>query len=412
MSSDTPSTSKIVSTALVLTGYMVGAGILALPVNLGPSGFLPALGGALAVWAVMTTTGLVLSRQPFLMENKDADMPSLFEYVLGRTGKWISVAANLLILYGLLTAYLAGVATVAVDSFHIALPEWAVILIYFCIITLLASLGDAVLQRGNAILMVLMWALFAALLVLVVPHFEGVDLGAAEMPFFISGLPILVVAFNFHNVVPSLCHGLNHDRKAITQAILLGSGIGFVMTASWAVAVFLTLPVSAPDGVDLIHAFASGQPATVPLNHLIHSRVFVNVSIAFSVVAMSTSYIGTGAGLLSFVRDVIGEKMRKPLIIWLVTFMPPLLVGVLYPNGFLSALNVVGGLGIGTLFGILPGIMLIKQSEPGSRKRMLGWFIVAFFTVVLLVECGHELGMLKISPDVQYWSHHSYDFGK
>jgi len=410
MSAQTPPASKIVSTALVLTGYMVGAGILALPVNLGPSGFIPALCGAVAVWFVMTCTGLIISRQPFLVQNDNADMPSLFESVLGKAGKWFSVAANLLILYGLLTAYLAGVSTVAVESFHVPLPGWGVLIIYFCIITLLTSLGDAILRRGNAILMVAMWALFALLLVLVVPHFEGVDLGGMDMSFFTSGLPILVVAFNFHNVVPTLCHSLNNDRASINKAIWLGSGIGFLMTASWTVAVLLTLPVESSTGVDIIHAFNAGLPATVPLNRLIHSKVFVNVSIAFSVVAMSTSYMGTGAGLMNFIRDVAGDRVRNRFVVWLLSFMPPLLVGVLYPNGFLGALNVVGGLGIGTLFGILPGVLLIKQGAPGSRRRLLGWLIVAFFTVVLLVECGQELGMLKISPDVEYWSQHSYNF--
>ena len=62
------------------------------------------------------------------------------------------------------------------------------------------------LRRGNAVLMVAMWVLFAMLLVLVVPHFEGVDLKATDMSFFTSGLPILVVAFNFHNVVPILSY--------------------------------------------------------------------------------------------------------------------------------------------------------------------------------------------------------------
>jgi len=410
--SASPPRAKIVSTALVLTGYMVGAGILALPVNLGPSGFIPALIGAVAVWFVMTCTGLIISRQPFLTQHENADMPSLFEAVLGKAGKWFSVAANMLILYGLLTAYLAGVSTVAVESYHIPLPEWGVLIIYFCVITLLTSLGDAVLRRGNAVLMVAMWVLFAMLLVLVVPHFEGVDLKATDMSFFTSGLPILVVAFNFHNVVPILCHALDNDRKAINQAMWLGSGIGFVMTLSWTVAVLLTLPVEAASGVDIIHAFNAGQPATVPLNKLIHSPLFVNVSIAFSVVAMSTSYMGTGAGLMSFIRDVAGDRLRSRCAVWLLTFMPPLVVGALYPNGFLAALNVVGGLGIGTLFGILPGVMLIKQGERGSLKRLLGWAVVAFFVVVLVVELGQEMGMLKISPDVEYWSHHSHNFAE
>lgn len=401
-----PSTAKVLTSALVVTGIQVGAGILALPINIGPAGLIPAIAGALAVWGVMTFNGLVLSRQPFLRENSDADLPTLFEALLGKGGKWVSVAANLIILYGLLVAYLAGVSSVVANSYHVDLPQWVLLLIYFCIATLLASLGDAVLRRGNAILMATMWLLFGALLVLVIPHFEGVNPRAADWRFFTSGLPILLVAFNFHNLIPTLCRTLNHDQKAISKAIWLGSGIGMFMTMLWTVAVILTLPMESANGVDIISAFKAGVPATVPLNNLIRSPLFVDASIAFSVVAMTTSYMGTGVSLTSFLRDVAGERVASPVFLWLLAFMPPLLVGVIYPDIFLKALNIVGGFGIGTLFGVLPGILLVRQPGAGPRTRLAGYGIIVFFLCILFVEFEQEAGLLRISPDVEYWSQH------
>ena len=403
-----PSTGRMVTTALIVTGNMVGAGILALPVNLGPSGFLPAVLGALAMWAVMTSTGLIIARQPFLRENRNADLPTFFEAVLGPCGKWLSVAANLVILYGLLTAYLAGVASVAASSCDIGIPTWGWLLVYFCAATLLASFGSAVLRRSNAVLMTAMWLLFGALLVLVVPHFRRADLAAGDLTFFTSGLPILVTAFNFHNVVPTMCRTLNHDRRAITKAIWLGSGIGAFMTLLWTVAVMVTLPMEAADGVSIIAAFKAGVPATVPLNQLIRSPLFVDASIGFAVVAMTTSYMATGVALTAFLKDVAGRRVRSRAAIWLMTFLPPVGIGVLYPDIFLKALNVVGGFGVGTLFGILPGVLLVRQGAPGSRTRRLGWLLVGVFVCVLLVELAQETGLLQISPDVEYWSAHRF----
>ena len=40
------------------------------------------------------------------------DYPSLYEN-LGKAGKWVAIAANLIILYGLLTAYFTGGAAIA-----------------------------------------------------------------------------------------------------------------------------------------------------------------------------------------------------------------------------------------------------------------------------------------------------------
>lgn len=403
-----PSAAKTITTALIITGNMVGAGILALPINLGPAGLLPAIFGAMAVWAVMTCTGLIIARQPFLAENRDADLPTFFQAVLGPSGKWLSVVANLVILYGLLTAYLAGVSSVAANSFDVNIPKWGMLLIYFGIATLLASFGEAVLRRGNALLMTIMWLLFGALLIMVIPHFKGGDTEAGDLVFFTSGLPILVAAFNFHNVVPTLCRVLDHDRKSITRAIWLGSGIGAAMTLLWTVAVILTLPMESADSISIIAAFKAGSPATVPLNELIGSPLFVDASIAFAVVAMTTSYMATGVALLSFLRDVVGRRVRGRAPIWMMAFLPPVIIGVVFPNIFLMALNIVGGLGVGTLFGLLPGLLLVRQGECGSRKRMLGWGLIVFFGIVLIVELGQEFGLLHIRPNVEYWSHHIF----
>ena len=259
--------------------------------------------------------------------------------------------------------------------------------------------------------MAVMWVLFGTLMVLVIPHFRGVDMGATDMEFLSSGIPVLLVAFIFHNMVPSVCRSLDNNRRAIDKAIWIGSSIAFVMTLAWTVAVLLTLPVESHSGADLISSLKAGQPATIPLDKLIRSPLFVNVSIVFSVVAMSTSYLGVGASLLGFVRDVVGTRVPSRTGIWLLAFMPPLLVGEFYPDVFLRALNVVGGLGTATLFGILPGgHAVVSQGEPGSRKRLFGWFIVVLFSCILAVELGQELGLLKISPDVEYWSRHSYGF--
>lgn len=64
-------------------------------------------------------------------------------------------------------------------------------------------------------------------------------------------------------------------------------------------------------------------------------------------------------------------------------------------------------MGVGTLFGILPGMLLIKQGASGSWTKKAGYGIVAFFLIVLIVEVLQEMGILHISPDVEYWTAHT-----
>lgn len=402
-----PTSLTIFTTAIIITGNMIGAGILALPINLGPAGLLPSVIGALAVWAIMTYCALIIARQPYLAENENADLPTFFEVVLGKTGKYVSVGANLVIFYGLLTAYLAGVITVIMDNFHPAVPQWVILCAYFAVVTGLASMGDFFLRKGNTYLILTMWTLFVIMLVLIVPHMHKGDPMAMRWEFFASGLPILVVAFNFHNMVPTICRFLDHDRKAVTTAIWLGSGFGMVMTVIWTVAVMAALPMESTNGVNIISAFKLNQPATIPLSEMIQSSLFGQAALGFAVVAMSTAYIATAVALISFLKDLAsGHKVNK-LFAWMAAFMPPLIVSIFFPNIFLEALNIVGGVGIGTLFGILPGLLLVKQGAPGSMARKIGYSLVCFFTIVLVVEVLQELGMLHISPDVEYWTSHT-----
>ena len=69
---------------------------------------------------------------------------------------------------------------------------------------------------------------------------------------------------------------------------------------------------------------------------------------------------------------------------------------MVYPNIFLEAIGLVGGVGIDVIFGILPGVLLIKYGR--GNFRFFGYVIVICFSVVLAYELAQELGLLHIQP--------------
>ncbi|WP_018123833.1 aromatic amino acid transport family protein [Desulfovibrio oxyclinae] len=397
----------VITSALVVTGNMVGAGILALPVNLGPAGVLPALSGIVLMWLLMTTTAIIYSEQKSLVQSETADLPSFFGSELGTAGKWISIVANLIILYGVLVAYLAGVASIINHLFHIDLPGWVTTVGYFAFATLMTSFGAVVMARGNAVLMLLMWGTFAMLVFMTVPTMSATNLGFSDWGFLPSGLPVLITAFHFHNIIPTICRTLKQDRRAIRTAIIGGTSLGLFMNIVWVVVVCLALPLSGADD-SVVYAFRNNLPATIPLAEMIASPVFMQAALVFSVVAMTTSFMANGTALLSFIRDLtstyLGVSGMK--LVWPLAFLPPLAVGIFYPDVFLIALNIAGGLGENLLFGILPGFLLVRYFSKGSFRHRLGLFLVAAFSAVLIIELGQEFGLLNISPDVEYWTAH------
>jgi len=111
-------------------------------------------------------------------------------------------------------------------------------------------------------------------------------------------------------------------------------------------------------------------------------------------------------GLLGFMHDLTDNhfKVSSRLLTVLLSFGPPLAISLVYPDIFLKALDVVGGVGIVVLFGILPCIIGIKKAS-GSMKRYLCVFFLLLFGLFLVLELAQEGGVLHIRPHVEYWKH-------
>lgn len=406
--SQTKSASTL-SMMFIVVGNMLGAGILALPINLCATGVVPAVGATILMWIMMTYTALIYSRQKSLTYNEHADLPTFFGQELGSKVKWVTTVANMIILYGVLVAYLTGVSTI-IMSLQDTLPSSAVMIAYFILVTGITAFGMKLMEKCNAFMVVLMWITFAVLLGYVMPEIDVSRFQASDWKYVPAGLPVLLMAFHFHNIIPTLCRSLGHDRKKINTAIIGGTTIGLVMNLVWIVAVLGALPLTSSGDINLMTAFVKNQPATVPLEKLLQSSTFTYIGLVFALVALSTSFMANGTALMSFMRDLCKTNFNKDskALIWCISFLPPLVVGLIYPDIFLIAINVVGGVGENIIFGILPGFIVWKYAPKGSLKKYVGMGLIIFFGLTLLIEIGHEAGLLHISPDVEYWTHYTH----
>lgn len=79
------------------------------------------------------------------------------------------------------------------------------------------------------------------------------------------------------------------------------------------------------------------------------------------------------------------------------------MISLTHPDIFLTSLNIVGGVGIVVLFGILPAIIALLKARSGNA-RMLAILMLALFSTCLLLEIAQETGFLRIKPQVEYWS--------
>jgi len=392
-----------ITVSLLVVGGIIGAGILALPVNTGLAGFIPSLLNLLLFGAGMFFTANVLAREAVLERADTFNYPSMYRKYLGVTGKWVATGANLFLLYGLLVAYITGGATIISNLFNIPAEYYRPVTIgFFFILVGIIALGFGIVVRINAVFTVLMFTTFIAIVAMGLPHVKAQNLTYKDLQFLPCTVPIIVTAFNFHNVIPTVCKSLKWDILLILKTILTGMVIGCAMYALWMFIGIGALPVEGGEG-SLIYAFDNNLPATIPLSKMVNNGAFLVIAMVFSLVALSASCIANSTGLLAFVEDLMSNTfgVHNRMLCVVIAFIPPLIISLIFHGIFLKALNIVGGFGIILLFGILPSVIAISKTK--GWRREVAFLIMLVFLGAFVFEIFQETGLLRIRPEVEYY---------
>ncbi len=399
--------SSVWASALLISGTSLGAGLLALPVQTGLAGLIPALTGLFFIWMLMVLTGLILADCFVVMKQPSAGLFSLYKQHLGKWSGWLVTPTFLLIFYGVMVAYLSGSSAVLADLLHLPKMEVLFLLLFFAVSSGVVLFGMELINRANAGFMMLLVGSFIALLLLVGTNMDQTNFVSIDWDFLPSALPIIVCAFAYQTILPSICTNLSNDRRQIRKAIWYGTLLTFIINALWVIAVIGVLPVDGGPN-SLLAAFKQNQPATIPLAGAVHSDALRLWGLIFSMAALFTSYVAVGEGLRSFLADLLAKtpiKTGSKIIIPAMTFLPPLAVALLYPQIFLKMLNLVGGLGVMILFGLLPGLVFLRRAlgEKNRTKQWLGLLLCLICVVLIGLECAQEAGLLQINPQTEYW---------
>ena len=164
-------------------------------------------------------------------------------------------------------------------------------------------------------------------------------------------------------------HPHTEKRPSILSvALLMGSLIPWVVGILCIIIVVGALPLTGGEG-SLLSAFQHDEPATIPLAQALGRSEVTAAGLLFSIVAILTSYLATGSALAGFWRDLAAPiiKGRADWPHFLMTFGPPLVVVLAWPDLFLTALNVAGGLGLGIFIGLAPALVLLLR-RPASWR--------------------------------------------
>ncbi|MCP3944293.1 MAG: hypothetical protein GY710_22835 [Desulfobacteraceae bacterium] len=405
ITSNITSKKAIFQSSLLVLGNVLGVGVLALPISAGLGGFFPALIGIFTIWLMMLFSAFLITYR-IDGSKKNFDLPSFYQAELGNSGKWIAIICNLIILYGVLVAYLSGMATMLANLFpSLANHQHLIIVLYGLILMGLILFGLGALHKGMSFVMIILWTCFIIMLVTSAEKFHPKLLTFTDWKYLPICLPIAVSAFHFHNIIPTVCSSLKFDKPATYKAIFIGVFLGLIINLLWIIVVLGSLPENHAGTHSIIYAQIHNLTANVPLSQVLHNQFFTISALIFAVFAVTSSFMTNGAGLFGFIKDLCFNyaKTDNKLLVGTLSFLPPMVVTLIYPNLFLKALAIVGGVGETILFAILPGLIMVKISRSKTIQnhltlKIIGYMMTFIGIGVMCFVLGQKFGFFTLNP--------------
>ena len=335
---------KTVGSTLLVAGTMIGAGMLAMPLTSAGIGFGFTLVLLLGLWALLTFSALLFV-ELYQTAESDAGIGTLAEQYFGKAGRIIATAVLIIFLYALIAAYISGGGSLLKDLLPESFGDKVSILLFTVIFGSFIVIGTHSVDKINRVLFFVMLAAFAVVLSLMLPEIKFDNLMATPIDnaLIISASPVFFTAFGFHGSIPSLNKYLGGNVKALRISILAGSAITLFAYILWQMSTH---------GLLTQNEFLQILKEDATLNGLVKATLAITGSnmIAgavklFSTLALVTSFLGVGLGLLECIEDLLKRSFNISagrISLGLMTFIPPLVFALFYPEGFILALGYAG----------------------------------------------------------------------
>ena len=391
---------KFLGACLLIAGCSIGAGMLGLPSATGASGFLPSLCFFFLAWLYMLLTGLVLT-EVTASYPKGYSFISMAENTFGKWGAALTWILFSLLFYTIQVAYFIGGGIFVIDFFDLAasvnltLPvaSFMLGLLFFIAITRGFQLVDSL----NRYFMVGLLLCYLLLIFAGLPHIELSRLERRDWGGAFLSLPLLIVCFGFHNLVPSLYSYLDGDKKKLQKAILVGSLVPLFIYLAWEVVILGVVPFSFKEEWEEV--YQKGEMVTQILQKYSGIDEVVACGRAFTFFAIATSFLPVAFSFFDFLKDALKLEPTKKnrALLALLVLLPPLICANTKPDSFLAALEYAGGCVAVLLFGLLPLLMAIKKQKTSTfeiaKPRLLGVLFVAT-CAILAITLLHRLGII------------------
>ena len=341
---------SVLGGVVIVAGTAIGAGMFSLPVATSGMWFGYSLIVMLLVWYCMYSSALYLLEANMRFP-RGASFDTITEATLGRTGRIINGASVAFLCYILTYAYISGgssiishsVATISGASINPALAS----LVFAAVLSLIVMMGTKTVDRITTILMGGMIIAFLGTSGDLITGAQAENLFpeltlSETLPYSLAAFSFLAVSFGMQTSVPSLVKYMDKDARRVRMSLLAGSLLTLMFYLLWQLSVFGNLSRSEFPAI-----IAAGGNIGDIISALAGTGLDENVNAllkAFSNMAVASSFLGVALCLYDYIADLFGFKdnLSGRLKTAAITFVPPTLLGVLLPDGFITAIGYAG----------------------------------------------------------------------
>lgn len=400
---------SILGGAMIIAGTAVGAGMFSIPMVTSGVWFSGSVVLLIYTFICMLLSGLMIL-EANMNYPAGASFHTMVKDLLGTTWNSINGLSVTFVLYILTYAYIsAGSSIITANlSGHIQIPQAGAGFIFAFIVAFIVWLSTRAVDRLSTILiggMVITFIMsIGGMISTASPAilFNQVEQSDHQyLPYALAALPYLLTSFGYHGNVPGLVKYYNKDSRSVVMSLVFGATITVVIYILWQYAIQGNIPRSA-----FIEIRESGNNIDALLTQMNISTKnsfisqFLNL---FSYMALASSFLGVSLGLFDFIADFFKFKDNQQgrFKSVLVTFVPPTVLALIFPNGFIYAIGFAGL--AATIWAVIVPALMAKASRVrypnNSYKAPGGTFIIVFVILFGVINAvAHLLSLAGLLP--------------
>jgi len=400
---------SILGGAMIIAGTAVGAGMFSIPVVTAGVWFSGSVALLLYTWGCMLLSGLMIL-EVNLHYPLGASFHTMVKDLLGRSWSLINGLSITFVLYILTYAYISAGSSIIVHSLSevIGLQQTSAGFVFALLVALIVWLSTRAVDRISTLLiggMVITFVLSVAdLFTQVQPTilFNRGDSNAQYWPYALAALPYLLASFGYHGNIPGLVKYYGKDSRAVARSLWYGTLIALAIYLLWQYVIQGNI---SRDAFKQVIAEGGNIGSLLKqMGSISSNQTMVTLLNAFSYMALASSFLGVSLGLFDYLADFfkLGDDKLGRSKSALLTFVPPTLGALLFPNGFIYAIGFAG-LAATVWAVIVPALMAraSRQRFSHARYRVPGgqaviWLVISFGLINAL---AHLLTLANLLPD-------------